>query len=174
MRSFHYRDFSWSEGSKVLGGILILGAVIILIAPFLFPVERTTKTLLVAGGALLISIPLLSSFSGVIFDFDKQKYLAYDQWVFVKTGVWKDMPKVNALDMIEHEYTRTNKPNGVSPTITTKGTVYKCVILAEGMDPWTLDYSSQKKATKAMEALTEGLRINQNASLSSTPSDSNY
>ncbi len=164
MKRFHYKDFSWSEGSKVLGGILILGAVIILLAPYFSDVEQTTKTLLVAGGAILISIPLLSSYSGVIFDFDRNKFLDYDQWVFVKSGEWKDIPKVSAVDMVEHEYNKRNKPNGVSPTITSNYKVYKCVILAEGMEPWSLDYSSQKKATKAMEALVEGLKISKTIS----------
>lgn len=167
---YHYFNFTfWSDGIKILGAILGIAGIGVVLATFIFPEEQNLKTYLVAAGALIISFGLLSSFDGVIFDFQKNRYQAYEQWFGFRFGDWKDLPKLDAVDLIEHEFTKKNTPNGISPTFTSHIHVYKCVLFAGRERFWVLDFSSPKKASRAMEVLSDGIK-----SLKSSNGDSSF
>jgi len=159
VKTFDYKNFSfWSDGFKVGGAVLVLGGSIVLIAPYLFPVEQSVKSIALGAGAISIGLILLSSYSGIFFNFSNKRWKHYQRWAGISFGDWEPIPEVKKLDMIHHEVERSNIPNGIHPTITSRYKSYKCVIFIEGKEPLVLEYTKRKKASRAMELLSEGLR----------------
>ncbi|MDN3203926.1 hypothetical protein [Algoriphagus sediminis] len=158
MKFFEYKNYHfWSDGLKVGGAVLVLGGSIVLIAPFLFPVEQSVKSIALGAGAISIGVILLGSYSGILFDFSNKRWKHYQRWAGISFGDWEPIPEVKKLDMIHHEVERSNIPNGIHPTITSRYKSYKCVIFMEGQQPLVLDFRNEKKAIKAMELFSDEL-----------------
>ncbi|MHA7130460.1 hypothetical protein [Algoriphagus namhaensis] len=158
----NYKNFFvWTDGFKMLGFILLIAGTSLLLSPMLVEVETNSRFWIVGVGSLLISLALLSSYNGVLFDLKNSRIKRYDQWFGVKFGDWEPIPRLKKIDLVVHEYKQKNTPNGVSPTFTSHHVIYKCVLLTAEKPFLVLDFRDQRKAIKFIDQLSNRLETDE-------------
>ncbi|WP_296698473.1 hypothetical protein [Algoriphagus sp.] len=160
-RQFTYKKQSPGiDSAQLLGICLIACGIIVLLFPFFFEVNTNSlKIGIVGGGAVLIGFLLLSIHSGVIINFQTRKFKEYQSFLWFKMGEWVELPKIEGVELIHHSYKSVNTPNGISPTLSSNTTVYKCVLIANGTKFLAFDFNKEKDAIEAMKEIGDGLGI---------------
>ena len=160
MRLFHHNTRHKNSGYLLAGTVSILMGLAVWITPFFLGVETPfLKILLVGGIPLLLGLGLISTFSGTLIDFEKKKIRRYQSILWIKTGKWEPLPRVNHTELIHHTYQHSNIPNGISPTISYEITTYKCVLKLEGNELLVFDYAREKDAIRALAQIQKGLQL---------------
>lgn len=159
MDLFHYqRKPFWSRGTTIPGIVLLLAGSGVLIS-MLFGVASELKIWLVGLGSIVIGGAILTTFSGIEIDFDQARFRRFDRFAGWKFGDWEPLPHIEKIDIIQHEYRSQNIPNGVTPTLSGTVLVHKVVLLSSTEVVLSLDYQSQKRASKAFEEIQKALQL---------------
>ncbi len=156
-RIYTYRNSSASiSGPRLLGFLLAGAGLLALISPWIIEsgssIEKTIAVGLTAG---LIGIILISLSSGILLDFGGNRIKHFQNMGWMKFGDWEKIPKVQEIELIHHCYQSKNIPNGITPTMSSKMTRYKCVLKSSDEVILSLDFSKEKEAIKAMEEIQE-------------------
>lgn len=158
MRYFHY--INRKSGLQKLGGILILTGLIVFIIPFFVDVETAfSKVLLVSGIPSVLGVIIISTYGGIIIDFEAHKLKKYHSIFWIKRGKRQSLPEIENAELIHHTYIETNTPNGISPTLSGEVTVYKCVLLVNREKFLVFDYSREKDAVTALDIIRNGCKL---------------
>lgn len=158
MRHFHY--INRKNGIQKLGGILILTGLIVVTIPFFVDVETAfSKVLLVSGVPLTLGLIIISTYGGVLLDFEAHKLKKYHSIFWIKWGEWQSLPEIENAELIHHTYRETNTPNGISPTLSREVTVYKCVLVVNREKFMVFDYSREKDAITALDIIRNGFKL---------------
>lgn len=99
----------------------------------------------------LIGLILISLSSGILLDFGGNRIKHFQNVGWMKFGDWEEIPKVQEIELIHHSYQTKNIPNGITPTMSGKMTMYKCVLKSKDEVILSLDLSKEKEVFKAME-----------------------
>lgn len=160
MHKFNYTKRSLWNGSHLIGAILICAGLIILVTSFFINQETDQLTLTVMVGCFLfLGLLIMSTFTGKLLDFKDSKIKNYQSVLWIKFGEWQPLPVVDKVDLILHSYRSSGFSNGISPSISYDITVFKVVLIGQNTLVMNLDYSSQKKASKALEELKKGFGL---------------
>lgn len=158
MRTFNHKNQKRWIGLHLIGILLICAGLIILITSFFIGQETDRFTLFtMVGLSIVLGIIVISTFRGTLIDFKTSKIKIYQAILWVKIGNWNTLPSIDKVDMIIHSYKTSNFRNGISPTLSYQVTVYKVVLLSKNTVVLDFDYSSQEKASSALEVLKSGL-----------------
>lgn len=158
MNHFHYSI--QRNGIKTAGKVVMLMGLIVLAVPFILDVDTTfSKVFLVGGGAVAIGALLISISEGTLIDFEAKKFKDYQSILWIKFGEWQNLPKIDNAELILHTFNESNIPNGISPTISWKATVYKCVLVVEGKKFMVFDYSKETDAIAALDKIRNGFKL---------------
>ncbi len=158
MSDFHY--INPNNSLRSLGIILISAGLIVLAVPLFLVVETpVSKIILVGGGAFATGIAMISIYSGTLIDFKTKKLKEYQSILWFKSGEWRPLPDIENAELIHHTYLKRNTPNGISPTLSSKITVYKCVLLVKGKKLKVFDYTKEVDAIAALDKIRRGLTI---------------
>lgn len=159
--SFDYKNSnSYTSGPKLLGFILLTVGVFVLLSPFFISSGSSLeKTMVIGVLALIIGGILATMSSGIFVDFNKKRWRNYDSVLGFRLGNWQDLPKIEKADLVVHQFRGRNTPNGITPTLSGKLTLHKCVLLTNEEAYLVFDYSKGKNAIKALEELKRGLDL---------------
>ncbi|WP_339867473.1 hypothetical protein [uncultured Algoriphagus sp.] len=159
-RYFNYKKRTLWNGSHLVGISLVSIALIIWITSNFIENETDPFTLyMIVGIFLFLGILSLSTYSGILIEFDRSRFKEYQSVFWFKIGEWKELPKIEHAEFILHSFRATNIPNGITPTLSGEVTIYKCVLLANGTKFLALDYGREKDAVVAIEEIREALGI---------------
>jgi hypothetical protein len=132
--------------------------LIVLIIPVFQEVETPLSKILWVGGIpLFLGLGLVSTFSGTVIDFEKKRIKKYQSIFWIKTGQWKPMPKVEHAELIHYTDLHRNLPNGISHTVATEITTYKCVLKMEGEKLLVFDFAKESEAIAGLEIILKAL-----------------
>ncbi|MDX5340305.1 MAG: hypothetical protein LPK25_14855 [Cyclobacteriaceae bacterium] len=160
MHLFHHSSRDKNNGYLLAGIVLLIMSLTVIVIPFFQEVETPFfKLLLVGGIPFLLGLGLISTFSGTLIDLGKKKIKRYQSIFWVKTGKWEPLPRINHAELIHHTYQHRNLPNGISPTISSEITTYKCVLKLEGNELLVFDYAKEKDAIHALAQIQKGLQL---------------
>ncbi|WP_338224776.1 hypothetical protein [Algoriphagus confluentis] len=160
MLLFHHNTRHKNSGYLLAGTVSILMGLAVWITPFFLEVSTPISKILWVGGIpLLLGLGLISTFSGTLIDFEKKKIKRYQSMLWVKAGKWEPLPGINHAELIHHTYQHRNLPNGISPTISSEITTYKCVLKLEGNELLVFDYAREKDAIRALAQIQKGLQL---------------
>lgn len=155
---FHHSTRDKNNGYLLAGSVLLIISLIIFGIPVFQEIETPfSKILLVGGIPFLLGLGLVSTYSGTLIDFEKKKLKKYMSIFWIKTGLWESLPQVENAELIHYTYQQKNLPNGISPTISSEITTFKCVLKLEGKKLLVFDYANEKNAIKALAQIQEGL-----------------
>jgi hypothetical protein len=159
MKEFNFKKRNLVSGPHILGPLLIVPGVVALVGTAIFNTEDTpTRKIFLGGGAIVLGIIIINSYEGTLIDFSKRRVKAYFSIGGYKLGEWKTLPDISTVKLISTTYTRTNVPNGISPTFSGKVTDYKTLLFSDGDNPMlTFVYSKKKKAIKQATRLATNL-----------------
>jgi hypothetical protein len=154
-RIYTYRNFSASiSGPRLLGFLLVGVGLLVLISRWIIEsgssIEKTIAVGLTAG---VIGIILISLSSGILLDFRGNRIKYFQNVGWMKFGDWEKTPQVQEIELIHHSYQTKNIPNGITPTMSGKMMMYKCVLKSKDEVILSLDFSKEKEAFKAMEEI---------------------
>ena len=160
MHHFHHSYRDKNNGYLLAGFVLLLMGMTVWITPFFLEVDTPiSKILLVRGIPVLLGLGLVSTYSGTLIDFERKKIKKYRNILWIKTGKWESLPKVENAELIHYTYQHTNLPNGISPTGSYEITTYKCVLKLEGKGLLVFDYAKEKDAIRALGQIQKGLQL---------------
>ncbi|WP_075348827.1 hypothetical protein [Algoriphagus marinus] len=152
---YTYRDSSASiSGPRLLGFILAGAGILVLISPWVIESGSSMeKTIAVGITAGLIGLILISLSSGILLDFGGNRIKHFQNVGWMKFGDWERIPQVLEIELIHHSFQSKNIPNGITPTMSGKMTMYKCVLKSSDEVILSLDFSKEKEAIVAMEEI---------------------
>ena len=160
MHFFHHATQNKNNGFRLGGFVLILMGLVVFGVPLFQEVEtETSKILLVGSVPILLGIFLISTYSGRLIDFEAKKIKKYQQILWFKVGKWENLPAIEHAELIHYNYQHRNIPNGISPTISTEITIYKCVLRLKGREFMVFDYQNEQEAIAALEVLQNGFKL---------------
>ena len=157
---YQYRNSSASiSGPRLLGFLWAGAGLLVLISPWIIASGRSIeKTIAVGITASLIGMISISLSSGILLDFAGNRIKHFQNVLWMEFGDWEKIPKVQEIELIHHSYQTKNIPNGITPTMSGKMTMYKCVLKSKDEVILILDFSKEKDAMKAMEDIQEMLK----------------
>lgn len=152
---YAYKNSSASvPGPRLLGFLLVGAGLLALISPWIIASGSSIeKTISVGVAAVLIGLILISLSSGILLDFRGNRIKHFQNVCWMKFGDWEMIPKVQEIELIHHSYQTKNIPNGITPTMSGKMTMYKCVLKSSDEVILSLDFSNEKEAIVAMEEI---------------------
>jgi hypothetical protein len=152
---YTYRNSSASiSGPRLLGFLLGGTGLLVLISPWIIASGSSIeKTIAVGLTSCLIGMILISLSSGILLDFAGNRIKHFQNVGWMKFGNWEQIPKVQEIELIHHSYQSKNIPNGITPTMSGKMTIYKCVLKSKDEVILSLDFSKEKAAIGAMEEI---------------------
>ncbi len=157
---FHHSTRNKNNGYRLAGIILILMGMIVLAVPFFLEVEtEPSKIILVGGIPIVLGIFLISTYSGTLIDFEARKIKKYQSILWIKLGHWQKLPLIQNAELIHYTYQHQNLPNGISQTLSSEITTYKCVLTLEGREFIVFDYQKEQDAILALDRIRNGLRL---------------
>ncbi|MEK6481522.1 hypothetical protein WJR50_28520 [Catalinimonas sp. 4WD22] len=148
MNIFNFKKRNLATGPHLLGLIIIMAGLFALASPLFFKIESSEERVLGVGiGAISIGLVIVSSYSGTLIDFNKKKFKEYTSICGFKLGEWTSLPVISTVKLISISLMRTNKPNGISPTLSGKVTDFKTVLYSNTSQPvLSLVYSKRDKS----------------------------
>ncbi len=160
MKKFNYKKRNPFSGPHLLGVLLILAGVFALVSPYIVTSGSSIERILAMGiGAIVIGLLIVSSYSGVIMDFEEKRSKEYSSICGFKIGEWSSLPEIVTVKVIAKSYISSNTPNGVSPTLSGRVTDYKVLLYPDQSKPiFSFDYSKQKKAESIGKKLASDLQ----------------
>jgi hypothetical protein len=94
----------------------------------------------------------------VLIDFSSRRFKEYRSVSGVKSGEWLPLPCILTVKVTENSYLSTNTPNGISPTLSGKVTVFKMLVYSDDTETMlSFEYASRKKALRDARRLASGL-----------------
>jgi len=161
MKHFNHKNRNYGiNGSSVLGICLVSAGLIVLLAPLFLEVATDLQKIgLVGGSAVLLGAVLITMYAGTELDFRSSRFREYHRILWFRFGEWQDLPKIDAAEMIIHNFRSQNIPNGITPTMSGEVTLYKCVLLANGTKFLVFDYLKESDAIAALLELKAGFGI---------------
>lgn len=155
MTNYNFKKRNLFSGPHLLGLLFVIAGIFALVSPFVFESQSSfERSLFVGMAALIIGIMILSSYSGVLVDFSAHRAKEYICLLGFKIGEWADLPGINTIKVLEVSQRTSNTPNGISPTLTGRVTLYKTFLYADDSKPvLSFDYSRRERALKDAEHL---------------------
>jgi hypothetical protein len=152
---YTYRNSSASiSGPRLLGFLLAGAGLLVLISPWIIASGSSIeKTIVVGLTANLIGLILISLSSGILLDFGGNRIKHFQNVAWMKFGDWEKIPQVKEIELIHHSFRSKNIPNGITPTMSGKMTMYKCVLKSDQEVILSLDFLKEKEAVDAMEEI---------------------
>ena len=84
----------------------------------------------------------------------------YFSFLGFKTGEWQQLPKITQIKILKTTRKFTNTPNGISPTLSGKFSVYSVHLINDGLETAVkLDYSKKQKAVSKANELAAGFNV---------------
>lgn len=150
MKPFNYQKRSLFSGPHLLGLILVLVGIFVLISPtFLESGSSLEKVITVGIVTLTIGLIILSSYSGILLDFSKNRYKNYFSIVGFRFGEWNFLPQISKIEVIPYSYKSQNVPNGISPTLSGTINSFKVILYSKSYQRiFSFDYSNLNRAVK--------------------------
>lgn len=160
MNVFIHKNRTLWEGFHLMGMILIAVAAALLLFYLFsdFPTDQDTLATLV-GALLLFGLIAVSSYSGTVLDFEHHRYKSFQNLLWIKLGSWKTLPEIDHAEMIIHTFRSENFRNGITPTLSSETTVYKCVLLSGGTKFLAFDFAKEKDAIRALLEIKQRLGL---------------
>lgn len=152
---YTYRNSNASiSGPRLLGFLLVGAGLLALISPWLIESGSSIeKSIAVGLAASLIGLILISLSSGILLDFRENRIKYFQNVLWMKFGDWEQIPQVQEIELIHHSYQSKNIPNGITPTMSGKMTMYKCVLKSSDTIILSLDFSKEKEALVVVEEI---------------------
>jgi len=159
MKIFEYKSRKLFYGTHLLGFIFVMAGIMALVSPVFVENERSIEVVLSIGtGAVVLGIVIMYSYSGTLIDFANNSFKEYFAVGGIKTGEWAPLPERLTIKVIEHVYTGTNTPNGISPTLSSTITDYRTLIYADTATPkFAFIYKKKELAVKEAKVLSSNL-----------------
>lgn len=159
MKNFNFKKRDLVSGPHLLGALFIMAGVFALVSPtFLKSGSSTERVLAVGIGALIIGLLVISSYSGTLIDFNRKEFREYLSIGGYKFGEWIALPDILKIKVISTSFVSSNTPNGISPTLSGKVTVFKTLIYSNSSKPiFSFEYSNIDEAVKHAKRLAAEL-----------------
>lgn len=151
----------FSIGPHLLGLIFIAVGFFTMISPCFIPSDVTLiKTLLVGSLFFLLGVVVVSSYSGVLFDFEKKRYQMYYAFAGFRSGPWNILPVVTLVKVFPRTIKGSYTPNGINPTATLNAVVYVVAIYGQQVKPIVvLEYNTINSALKGANIISSRLNV---------------
>lgn len=161
MNIFSYKNRKLFSGPHLLGTLLIIAGLFAFLSLVFFNNHTTTaRGLGAGGGSIILGLVIISSYSGTLIDFTENKFKEYSSLSGYKYGEWATLPHITKIIVVSSSYVRSNKPNGISPTLSEKVTDFKILIYSnESMPLFKFIYSKKKEAVKNARFLASNLNV---------------
>ncbi|WP_177179684.1 hypothetical protein [Cyclobacterium xiamenense] len=158
--TFDFKRRTLISGPHLLGSLLILSGILALVGTsFLNLGDSLERNLAVGMAAILLGLPILSTYGGTRIDFSGNRYKNYRSIAGFRQGAWKTLPLIVRVELIETKRRRTNQPNGISPTLS--GNVIEFTILMYASAPrplFVFVYTNGDKALEQAQLLASALK----------------
>jgi len=163
MKIFNFKNRRLFSGPHLLGTLLILSGFVALIGDLFFIRESSPeKVILVGGGAIILGLIIISSYSGTLIHFSGKRYKEYFSLGGYKFGEWTALPPILKVMVVSTSFIETNTPNGISPTLSRKVTDYRLLVYSLTSNPvLSFVYADKDNAIKQ----AKGFAIDFNADL---------
>lgn len=150
MHNFNFKRRNLASGPHLLGSLLLLAGVFALVSPLLLKGESSMQRVLVVGvGAIILGLLIVSSYGGTLIDFTGKRCQDYFSIAGYRFGEWTTLPAIHTVKVVAISYIHTNKPNGISPTLSKKVTDFRILVYADAFTPvFSFVYANKKKAVR--------------------------
>ena len=158
---FEHKNRNFSSGLSFTGLLLIVAGPVIVSSTLFFDFQISDQELWTVGGcATLIGVLMLTVYSGTLIDTKQKRYKNYQQVIFIKIGTWEGLPQIKRIRLKSKNLIIRGTPGGISPSITTKSTIYKIFLYDwESRTVLSLQYTDQEKAERSLETLGQALKV---------------
>ncbi|WKK75256.2 hypothetical protein QYS49_27410 [Marivirga salinae] len=159
MNNFNYKGRNLTSGPHLLGILLIIAGLFALMSPVLFKNGSSIEKSLALGiGVLIVGFVIVSSYSGTLIDFSGKRVKEYTSISGYVFGKWTAFPNISVVRVISSTSTSTNIPNGISPTLSRKVTIFKVLMYSNAPKPvLSFVYSKKVKAVEQAKTLANNL-----------------
>lgn len=159
MKNFNYKRRNLFSGPHILGSLLIIVGLFALMSPLLFENGSSMERTLVVGiGAIILGLIIVTSYGGTIIDFEGNRFKEYSSICGYKVGKWTRFPKISSIKVKSFTFASTNIPNGISPTLSRKITIFKIQMYSNAPKPvFSFVYSNRDRAVKQAKTLANNL-----------------
>jgi hypothetical protein len=161
MNRFDFKKRNLLSGPHFVGSLFIIAGLFALLSPLFFSIETSIERIMGVGvGAVILGLLTVTSYSGTVIDFIENRYKEYVTIAGYKTGEWVSLPNILKVKVISSSRMESNKPNGISPTLSGKVTDFKILLYANASLPiLSFVYSSRNKAKQDAEMIAAQLNV---------------
>ena len=158
--SFDYKRRNLISGPHLLGSLLILSGIVSLVGTsFLSLGDSLERNLAVGLTAILLGLPIVSTYGGTRIDFSGNRYIDYWSIAGFRRGAWKRLPPIVRVELIATNRRNTNLPNGISPTLSGNVIEFTTLIYTSAPRPlFVFVYKNGDKALKQAQLLASALK----------------
>lgn len=151
----------FSIGPHLLGLIFIAVGLFTIVSPWFMKSDASvTKALLVGISFLLFGLVIITSYSGVFFDFKGKRFQRYYSFAGFRSGHWQILPPLQFAKILPHTFKGSPVANGVNPTPTLTVTQYVVALYAEQTKPIiALEYNNKNLALEGAKCISQGLKL---------------
>jgi len=159
MNAFNFKRRNLLSGPHFVGALFIIAGLFALLSPLFFSIETSIERVIGVGmGAVILGLLIITSYSGTAIDFKEKRFKEYVTIAGYRTGKWTILPTIIKVKLISNSRMETNKPNGISPTLSAKVTDFKILLYSKSSEPMlSFVYSKRNKAMKVAEILSAQL-----------------
>lgn len=153
MLKFRNQKF-FSNGPNLLGLFITLAGITALVGTlFFYPEDKTNFNLIIGSISIGIGILLMTFSTGKILDFQNSRFKEYFSVLGIKYGSWKDLPPIQKVELVHHEYVSRSVPNAITPSFYTRNLVFKIAMLSAEKVEMVLEFSKEEEALKTLEKI---------------------
>lgn len=160
MSQFNFKKRNITSGPHLLGVLLILVGLLAVIGPLFFTIGiPIIKAQLIGGGSIILGLMIVSSFEGVLIDFNNKKIKEYFSICGLKRGQWESLPTISVVKMIAKTSKATNTPNGIGPTLSGSISEFMVFIYTQNSEKpiYSFNFPREKEAKANAKSLATNL-----------------